>query len=268
MMGATLSRWTMAYFAAALLSLETAEILMTFGFGFPSAAVIAPDTLALVHLVTVGWLSLAICGALFQFVPVLAAAPRQDEGTSMVVLVLLVTGLIALVCGFLQLGGRIDLKFPLLTTAAVLLGGGFSLVVRSLALTLWKARPLPLPARFVGLGIASVAATVALGAVDVDRWTNFEGAPHQFRTRNDLNETQQTRSKANKNTANSTKPIVILSLITVWLQVRVLPCRAHQQINHLSGLHSASVAVPHQKRRVCGSSLYFNGPQTTARHSI
>jgi hypothetical protein len=164
MMGATLSRWTMAYFAAALLSLVAAEILMTFGFGFPAAAVISPDTLALVHLVTVGWLSLAMCGALFQFVPVLMAARPQDERISMVALVLLVTGLIALVCGFLQLGGRINLKFPLLTAAAVLLGGGFALVVWSLAFTLGKARPLPLPARFVGLGIASVAATVALGA--------------------------------------------------------------------------------------------------------
>jgi hypothetical protein len=150
-----------------LLSLVTAEVLMTFGFGFPSAAVIAPDTLALVHLVTIGWLSLAMCGALFQFVPVLTATPRPGEGTSVVALVLLVTGLIALVCGFLQLGGRINLKLPLLTAAAVLLGGGFALVVWSLARTLWKARPLPLPARFVGLGIISVVATVVLGAAFV-----------------------------------------------------------------------------------------------------
>jgi hypothetical protein len=48
-------------------------------------------------------------------------------------------------------------------------------------------------------------------------------ATRQFRTRNDLNETQQTRSKTNKSTANPTKLTAILSLITVWLQVRVLP---------------------------------------------
>ncbi|MGH6704324.1 MAG: hypothetical protein ACRD9W_06065, partial [Terriglobia bacterium] len=40
---------------------------------------------------------------------------------------------------------------------------------------------------------------------------------------NDLIETQQPRSKSNENATKSTKLTVILSLITVWLQVRVLP---------------------------------------------
>jgi hypothetical protein len=48
-------------------------------------------------------------------------------------------------------------------------------------------------------------------------------APHQFRTRNNLIRTQRTRSKSNKNAAKSRKLIDILPLITVWLQVRVLP---------------------------------------------
>jgi hypothetical protein len=47
--------------------------------------------------------------------------------------------------------------------------------------------------------------------------------PHQFRTRNDLIKAQRTRTKSNENTAKSTKLIDILPLITVWLQVRVLP---------------------------------------------
>jgi hypothetical protein len=47
--------------------------------------------------------------------------------------------------------------------------------------------------------------------------------PHQFRTRNNLIRTQRTRSKSNKTAAKSTKLIDILPLITVWLQVRVLP---------------------------------------------
>jgi hypothetical protein len=46
---------------------------------------------------------------------------------------------------------------------------------------------------------------------------------HQFRTRNDLIKTQRTRSNSNENAAKSTKLIHILPLITVWLQVRVLP---------------------------------------------
>jgi hypothetical protein len=47
--------------------------------------------------------------------------------------------------------------------------------------------------------------------------------PHQFRTRNNLIRTQRTRSKLNKNAVKSTKLTDLLPLITVWLQVRVLP---------------------------------------------
>jgi hypothetical protein len=47
--------------------------------------------------------------------------------------------------------------------------------------------------------------------------------PHQFRTRNNPNKPKRTRSKSNENQVKSTKLIDILPLITVWLQVRVLP---------------------------------------------
>jgi len=67
--GVTLSRWTMSYFAVALFCLMGALTLMGLGFGFPAADVSAPQTLLVVHLVGIGWLSLLMCGALFQFVP-------------------------------------------------------------------------------------------------------------------------------------------------------------------------------------------------------
>jgi hypothetical protein len=47
--------------------------------------------------------------------------------------------------------------------------------------------------------------------------------PHQLRTRNDLTKTQRTQSNPNWNAAISTKLTIVLPLITVWLQVRVLP---------------------------------------------
>jgi hypothetical protein len=56
-----------------------AEILMVAGFGFPHDDVGGPDTLLIVHMVCVGWLSTVVCGALFQFVPVLAARPLHAE---------------------------------------------------------------------------------------------------------------------------------------------------------------------------------------------
>ncbi len=42
MIGASLSRWTMSYFAVALLALMVAELLMAAGFGFPSHLIEAP----------------------------------------------------------------------------------------------------------------------------------------------------------------------------------------------------------------------------------
>ena len=47
--------------------------------------------------------------------------------------------------------------------------------------------------------------------------------PHQFRTRNDLTKTKRTRSNSREGIGKLTKLTVILPLITVWLQVRVLP---------------------------------------------
>ena len=79
MIGASISRWTMSYFATALAWLFVALALMVAGFGFPAAHLASPDTLVLVHVVCIGWLSVAMCGALFQFVPVLVAKPLFSE---------------------------------------------------------------------------------------------------------------------------------------------------------------------------------------------
>ena len=55
-------------------------------------------------------------------------------------------------------------------------------------------------------------------------------APHQFRTRNDVAETRQTRSNSNEVAAKSANPTIILALITVWLQVRVLPSPPNKSV--------------------------------------
>ena len=90
----------MSYFAAALVALLAAESLMAAGWGFPNAPIGAPATLLLVHLVVLGWLSLLLCGALFQFVPVLIARPLHSATLPLPALVLLLGGLAAL--GYLQ----------------------------------------------------------------------------------------------------------------------------------------------------------------------
>ncbi len=162
MMG-SLSRWTISYFAVAIAWLIAAEALMVAGFGFPAADIASPDTLVLVHMLSIGWLSMAMCGALFQFVPVLVAKPLHAESWMLIALVLLTAGLVSLLAGFLALGGRIPPWLWLLPAGAVLLIAGFALVAIDLALTLLAARPMPLPARFVSVGLASIVATVLLG---------------------------------------------------------------------------------------------------------
>jgi hypothetical protein len=143
MFGGNLCKWTICYFAIAIAWLLAAEGLMIAGFGFPNAAVGAPDTLVIVHIVCVGWLSMAMCGALFQFVPVLVAKPLCAELWTLAALALLTAGLITLLAGFLALGGLIPPWLSLLPIGAVLLIAGFALVVADLAVTLWQARPLP-----------------------------------------------------------------------------------------------------------------------------
>jgi hypothetical protein len=163
MIGTSISRWTMTYFAMALAWLFVALALMVAGIGYPVADVASPDTLVLVHAVCIGWLSLAMCGALFQFVPVLVAKPLFSEKWALPALAFLTAGLVCLLTGFLSLGGRLPPSLWLLPLGAVLLVVGFGLVVVDLGLTAWL-RPTG-PARFVLVGLASLCATVAFGAV-------------------------------------------------------------------------------------------------------
>ena len=163
MIGASISRWTMTYFAMALAWLLIAMVLMVAGTGYPAADLVAPDTLVLVHTVCIGWLSLAMCGALFQFVPILVAKPLYSESWALPALVLLTAGLVSLLAGFLALGGRLPSSLWLLPLGAVLLVTGFGLVVVDLGLTA-LLRPTG-PARFVLVGLASLCATVAFGVV-------------------------------------------------------------------------------------------------------
>jgi hypothetical protein len=158
-----IGRWTLAYFAVALGFLLAAEAALVAGIGGPHLAWTAPDNLAVTHLVTLGWLSIVLCGALTQFVPVLLARPLACPSWPLPALLCLAAGTALLGAGFCQLGRGGSL--PLLPTAALLLALGFALVLGNLAATLWQARPLPLPARLVGLGLAAGAATVALGVV-------------------------------------------------------------------------------------------------------
>jgi hypothetical protein len=164
MIGSSVSKWTMSYFATGIAWLFLAEALMVGGFGFPAADLAAPDTLVLVHVVAIGWLSTCVCGALLQFVPVLVGKALFSETGALPVLGLLAAGLAALLLGFLALGGRLPPWLWLLPAGATLLVAGFGLFAANLALTMWRARPLAPVARFVLVGLAALGVAAAMGA--------------------------------------------------------------------------------------------------------
>jgi hypothetical protein len=155
----------MSYFAAALVALIAAEVLMAAGFGYPAAALRGAETLLVVHLVAIGWLSLLMLGALFQFVPVLVARPLHSDRVAGAVLPGLLVGLSALTAGFLHLAGLVPVNLPFFPAAAALLGVSFAAAIYTLGRTLESAAVPGLPARFVSVGLVSLAATVMFGVI-------------------------------------------------------------------------------------------------------
>ena len=164
-MTGTLSRWTMAYFATAVMCLIAAEALMASGFGYPSDGLRAASTLVVGHLAAVGWLSLLMCGALLQFVPVLVNRPLAWAGLALPALLLIISGLASLVAGFLSLGGLIDAGVPFLSMAGPVMCLGFSMAALPIGMTLARSRPLPIPAAFVAVGLAGLLLAATLGFV-------------------------------------------------------------------------------------------------------
>lgn len=164
MPGSSLSRWTMAYFAAGCVLLLMAEGLLVTGYGYPASAIEAPPTLAVVHLLTTGWFGLLMSGALLQFVPVLVAKPLRGGGAALPALAAIVIGEAGLVLGFMLMDRGGALAAPLMSFGALGLSVGYLTIAGIVGITLASARPLAVPAQFVGLGLVALLATLGLGA--------------------------------------------------------------------------------------------------------
>ncbi|MGH7106903.1 MAG: hypothetical protein ACREFT_10375 [Acetobacteraceae bacterium] len=156
------SRWTPAIFASALVNLMLGLLLVISGLAWPAAPHAAPLSLAAVHLVTIGWLTLLMFGALFQFVPVITGRNLPSQRLPLVTLVGVELGLALMIAGFVFLGRGAGPKVLLPAGGAVvlvsLLIGGAALLVPLLG-----KRPRPLSAGFVLAGLGFLLATVVIG---------------------------------------------------------------------------------------------------------
>src|SRR5690606_17227554 len=87
------------------------------------------------------------------------------SGAGLPALLLLVTGLSGLLAGFAGMAGLTESPAWLLPASGMLLTCGFSIIFAILGMTLWLARPIALPARFVAAGICCLLITALLGSV-------------------------------------------------------------------------------------------------------
>lgn len=157
-----LARWTMTYVGVALAAFVAAQIVLVGGWAGPIGALQAPATLATVHLLTIGWLTLLMFAALRQFVPVITAGRPRGDRAALVALVAVAGGLVMMVAGFATLG-RADGGIAWLPIGGSAVVAGVLVLAWIVAASLRGARPLPFAARFVAAGLVGLVFTVGLG---------------------------------------------------------------------------------------------------------
>ncbi|ANL74519.1 hypothetical protein AMC83_PB00189 (plasmid) [Rhizobium phaseoli] len=163
--GTTLSRWTMAYFGAALFFLLLAESLLSAGLWAPSSAVAEPRALIIVHSMTIGWLGLLMIGALLQFTPVLTGLGLPTGRLDLPCLAGTVAGLGLLLCGFQLIDVGSAAAGPAMVAASVVLLASLLSIASVLLSGLWRGRAAHVASRLVMLAIVCLAVTVVLGSL-------------------------------------------------------------------------------------------------------
>lgn len=176
-MGTSLSRWTMSYFAAALLFLLFAECLLAIGSWVPSLDVTEPSALIVVHSIAIGWLGLLMIGALLQFGPVLTGLSLPAENLSLAALGGIVLGLVLLLSGFRLIEAGSEAAGSVMIAAASVLAISILSSASIFFSLLWRGRRAHEASRFVLLGIASLAAAVALGSLFAIVVSGVVGSP-------------------------------------------------------------------------------------------
>ncbi|HKV96836.1 MAG TPA: hypothetical protein VJR90_05015 [Gammaproteobacteria bacterium] len=158
-----LSRWTLVFFACALVNFLAAQGVILSGASWPMQPVSAPGTLVAVHLLTIGWLLLLMLGALFQFIPVITSNVLPSQHLELATLGAIEAGLLLMICGFIGMGLGAAPIVRCLPVGGALVIAGVLLACYDLGVPLLKARPLTLPGRMVLTGLVFLLATITLG---------------------------------------------------------------------------------------------------------
>lgn len=158
-----LSRWTLLFFACALVNFLAAQLVILSGVSWPFQPMYASGTLVAVHLLTVGWLLLLMLGALFQFIPVITSNVLPSQRLELVTLGAIEIGLLLMICGFIGMGFGSATITRCLPVGGALVIVGVLVACYDIGVPLFKARPLTLPGRMVATGLIFLLATVTLG---------------------------------------------------------------------------------------------------------
>lgn len=163
--GATLSRWTMSYFGAALFFLLLAGGLLSAGAWAPSASVAEPHALIIVHCITIGWLGLLMIGALLQFTPVMTGLGLPTGRLDLPCLAGSVAGLGLLLLGFHLIDTGSGAAGPVMVAATAVLPASLLSIGFVLLSGLWRGRAAHAASPLVMIGMACLVVTLALGAL-------------------------------------------------------------------------------------------------------
>ncbi|MFC5549186.1 permease [Massilia aerilata] len=112
-------------------------------------------TLAMVHLLTLGFLSMTMAGSLLQMLPVVAGLPLRGERLGRCSCPLLAAGTVLLALAFAT-GAA-----PLFAAAAATLAGAFALLLGCLLPTVWRRDGAPASMLHIVRGMRSAAAMLA-----------------------------------------------------------------------------------------------------------
>lgn len=124
----------LVYFAGAHAALGAVWLALMLRPDLPGSFHYHPRTIALVHLITIGWISGSILGALYIVAPIALGAPLRASSLDAVACASFWIGAIGMVLGFWT--GRYDLLAP----ASLLVIGAIAFVGGRAALALWTSR--------------------------------------------------------------------------------------------------------------------------------